>query len=115
MVFAFAGQLTGTAVGNRLYAQGGWLWSGAANIAFMAAAILVGLARGPRETSWVGWKGGWDIRRDKEVVVQVGDGDEVEGEVTVVDEEEEKVEERPRSVDLEECRTVGVDNRRNSS
>lgn len=28
MALAFSGQLTGTAVGNRLYAQGGWRWSG---------------------------------------------------------------------------------------
>jgi H+/Cl- antiporter ClcA len=28
MVCAFCGQLTGTAVGNRLYAEGGWRWSG---------------------------------------------------------------------------------------
>jgi MFS family permease len=29
MASSFAGQLTGTAVGNRLYAEGGWHWSGA--------------------------------------------------------------------------------------
>jgi hypothetical protein len=28
MLAAFMGQLTGTAVGNRLYAQGGWVASG---------------------------------------------------------------------------------------
>jgi predicted MFS family arabinose efflux permease len=28
MVLAFVGQLSGTAIGNRLYAQGGWVWSG---------------------------------------------------------------------------------------
>lgn len=28
MVASFSGQLTGTAVGNRLYAQGGWVYSG---------------------------------------------------------------------------------------
>lgn len=31
MVSAFCGQLTGTAVGNRLYAAGGWTWSGSAS------------------------------------------------------------------------------------
>lgn len=30
MALAFSGQLTGTAVGNRLYARGGWRWSGGA-------------------------------------------------------------------------------------
>ncbi|KAK8859241.1 MFS general substrate transporter [Apiospora arundinis] len=63
MVFCFAGQLTGTAVGNRLYAQGGWVWSGGCNIAFIGAAILICFARGPRESGWLGWHGGWNIRR----------------------------------------------------
>ncbi|KAH8651364.1 major facilitator superfamily domain-containing protein [Xylariales sp. PMI_506] len=65
MVFAFSGQLTGTAVGNRLYAQGGWIWSGSCNIALVVAGIIVCLARGPRETGWVGWTGGWKLRKDK--------------------------------------------------
>jgi predicted MFS family arabinose efflux permease len=34
MVMAFCGQLTGTAVGNRLYAEGGWMWSGSASSGF---------------------------------------------------------------------------------
>ncbi|KAI0857050.1 major facilitator superfamily domain-containing protein [Xylaria cubensis] len=67
MVFCFAGQLTGTAAGNRLYAQGGWTWSGGLSIGFIGAAILIGFARGPRESRWVGWKGGWNIRRDKNI------------------------------------------------
>lgn len=33
------------------------------NIAFIGAAVLIGLARGPRESGWVGWRGGWNIRR----------------------------------------------------
>ncbi|ORY54940.1 major facilitator superfamily domain-containing protein [Pseudomassariella vexata] len=65
MVFSFAGQLTGTAVGNRLYAQGGWLWSGGCNIAFIGTAILLCLVRGPREVRWIGWGGGWNVRRDE--------------------------------------------------
>ncbi|KAF4978795.1 hypothetical protein FZEAL_4885 [Fusarium zealandicum] len=64
MTLAFAGQLTGTAVGNRLYASGGWKRSGACSIAFVGISILISLARGPRETGWVGWRGGWPLRRD---------------------------------------------------
>ncbi|KAK3897602.1 major facilitator superfamily domain-containing protein [Staphylotrichum tortipilum] len=64
MVASFSGQLTGTAVGNRLYAQGGWVYSGSCSIAFIGFAIIVCLARGPRETGWIGWSGGWPIRRD---------------------------------------------------
>ncbi|KAJ3554837.1 hypothetical protein NPX13_g10504 [Xylaria arbuscula] len=58
-------ELTGTAAGNRLYAQGGWLWSSSMNIGFIGAAILFGLARGPWEKGWVGWTGGWDIKRNE--------------------------------------------------
>jgi len=64
MVFAFAGQLTGTAAGNRLYAEGGWVWSSSLSIAVIGTGIIVGLARGPRETGWIGWEGGWSIRRE---------------------------------------------------
>ncbi|KAL2015231.1 hypothetical protein VTK56DRAFT_6045 [Thermocarpiscus australiensis] len=85
MVAAFSGQLTGTAVGNRLYAQGGWVYSGSCSskflvgeylgntalfmltrntVAFIGLAMIVCVARGPRETGWFGWSGGWAIRRD---------------------------------------------------
>lgn len=72
MVFSFAGQLTGTAAGNRLYAQGGWTWSSSMNIGLIGVGILVGLVRGPRESGWVGWKGGWNIRRDENVTEKAG-------------------------------------------
>ncbi|KAK3985995.1 major facilitator superfamily domain-containing protein [Cladorrhinum sp. PSN332] len=64
MVAAFSGQLTGSAVGNRLYAQGGWRLNGSCSIGFIVFAILICLARGPREKGWLGWSGGWPIRRD---------------------------------------------------
>ncbi|KAF5017758.1 hypothetical protein F66182_10286 [Fusarium sp. NRRL 66182] len=73
MALAFAGQLTGTAVGNRLYASGGWRRSGGFGIAFVGLSILVSLSRGPRETGWLGWKGGWRPRRDK---IEEGPGDD---------------------------------------
>lgn len=64
MISAFTGQLTGTAVGNSLYALGGWKASGICNIAFLGFAILVCIARGPREKGWLGWHGGWSIHLD---------------------------------------------------
>ncbi|KAI1162116.1 major facilitator superfamily domain-containing protein [Nemania serpens] len=63
MIFTFAGQLFGTAVGNALYARGGWGWSGALNIAQIGTAVALVLVRGPREEGWVGWTGGWDLRK----------------------------------------------------
>ncbi|KAI0436852.1 major facilitator superfamily domain-containing protein [Xylaria telfairii] len=63
MIFTFGGQLFGTAVGNVLYARGGWTWSGALNIAQLAAAALVLVLRGPHEQGWVGRSGGWDLTK----------------------------------------------------
>lgn len=63
MVFVFSGQLMGTAVGNRLYAQGGWITSGSASVGLIGAGLIVCFARGPRHQGWIGWKGGWNCRR----------------------------------------------------
>ncbi|KAI1766909.1 MFS general substrate transporter [Hypoxylon sp. FL1150] len=62
MVHTFCGQLFGTAVGNALYASGGWTQTGAFNIAQMIAGLLVIALRGPHERGWIGWRGGWDLR-----------------------------------------------------
>ncbi|OIW31632.1 MFS general substrate transporter [Coniochaeta ligniaria NRRL 30616] len=64
MLLSFCGQLTGTAVGNRLFAQGGWTYSGGCSIGFVGLALIIAFARGPRETGWLGWGGGWRLRRD---------------------------------------------------
>ncbi|KAI1336475.1 MFS general substrate transporter [Xylariaceae sp. FL0016] len=93
MVFSFAGQLTGTAVGNRLYAEGGWIWSSSLSIAFIGSAIIVGLARGPRETGWIGWKGGWNVRRDEDPKKATGSSDRVmEDAVQSPEKEQQEVE-----------------------
>lgn len=60
----FAGQLTGTSVGNHSYAVGGWALSGEASIGFLAAALVVTMIKGPWETHWVGWRGGFGIRKN---------------------------------------------------
>lgn len=65
MVFTFCGQLTGTAVGNKLYAEGGWIASGSYSVASIVGAFVVCLARGPWEDRWFGWKGGWGMFREK--------------------------------------------------
>lgn len=63
MVSVFCGQLVGTAAGNSLYARGGWIRSGSASVGFIGAALCVCFLRGPWEPGWVGWHGGWSIRR----------------------------------------------------
>lgn len=67
MVFTFCGQLTGTAVGSKLYAtDAGWVASGSYSVASIGGALLVCLLRGPYEDRWFGWKGGWGLFRVKE-------------------------------------------------
>jgi predicted MFS family arabinose efflux permease len=63
MVGAFVGQLMGTAVGNRVYAEHGWMIAQTVSLVFAAVALGIGLARGPREKGWVGWWGGVYFRR----------------------------------------------------
>lgn len=62
MVFTFCGQLFGTAVGNKLYASGGWIRSGSLSIGLIGGGLLLVLVRGPHETGWIGWSGGWELR-----------------------------------------------------
>lgn len=63
MVFTFCGQLCGTAAGNALYARGGLRASGGMAIGMLGLGLVVCVARGPWEEGWVGWSGGWDVRR----------------------------------------------------
>ncbi len=63
MVSLACRQLMGTAAGNHLYAQGGWTRSGSASVGFVGASLVICLARGPWETDWVGWGGGWGLKR----------------------------------------------------
>ncbi|KAI0014738.1 major facilitator superfamily domain-containing protein [Xylariomycetidae sp. FL0641] len=62
MVFTFSGQLFGTAVGNALYARGGWTYSGALSIAQIVLSMLLIVTKGPHEPGWLGWRGGWNLR-----------------------------------------------------
>ncbi|KAF7531105.1 hypothetical protein G7054_g9197 [Neopestalotiopsis clavispora] len=88
MVFSFAGQLTGTAVGNRLYARGGWTWSGGCNIAFIGFALVLCFLRGPHEKGWVGWRGGWSVRKDVVLAQNKGATDEENGNGTPPNQEQ---------------------------
>jgi hypothetical protein len=86
MVAVFVGQLIGTAVGNRLYAEGGWIASGSASVGFISLAICFALARGPHEKGWVGWGGGYEMR--KRTVPQVVRDEETRPAVSAVVEQE---------------------------
>jgi predicted MFS family arabinose efflux permease len=63
MVFTFLGQITGTAAGNSLYAQHGWIASGSLSVALLCLALVFCFVRGPWETGWIGWHGGWSLKK----------------------------------------------------
>ena len=63
MLATFCGQLTGTSVGNKLYAQGGWIRSGSCSVGFIGVTFIIVALRGPWEEGWVGWNGGWTMRK----------------------------------------------------
>ena len=64
MVSVFCGQLMGTAAGNHLYAQGGWTKSGSASVWFVCVALFFCFLRGPHETGWIGWHGGYNMKKE---------------------------------------------------
>lgn len=41
--------------------------SGSANVGFICAALLICVLRGPHETRWIGWRGGWNMNNNKRV------------------------------------------------
>lgn len=66
MLATFCGQLTGTSVGNKLYAEGGWIRSGSCSVGFICGTFFLVAMRGPWVDGWVGWKGGWSmLKKDK--------------------------------------------------
>ncbi|KAJ5094965.1 hypothetical protein N7532_007256 [Penicillium argentinense] len=63
MIGVFCGQLMGTAVGNRVYGESGWVLAGTVSIVFVGVSYVICFVKGPLETGWFGWSGGFPIRR----------------------------------------------------
>lgn len=66
------GSLVGTKAGNQIYEDcGGWVASGCLSIGVIAFSFVIIALRGPHETRWIGWHGGWkpvksDSQQDEE-------------------------------------------------
>lgn len=66
MIIMHLGQLAGTKGGNQIYsAYGGWVPAGLWAMGITVASYFVVLLRGPYESGWIGWRGGWQYREDK--------------------------------------------------
>ncbi|KAI0632369.1 MFS general substrate transporter [Trametes polyzona] len=57
----------GTAVGSKVFTAHGWRPDAALNLAWTAFALLILLVRGPHcpRYTWIGWKGGWELRKSR--------------------------------------------------
>ena len=64
MLCTFLGQLTGTSAGNKLYERGGWIASGSLSVGIVGLTFILCAIRGPRESGWYGWSGGFRIRKE---------------------------------------------------
>ena len=73
VVCGFLGQFSGTAIGNKLYADGGWKRSGGFTMALVGFSLIVLSLRGPNEKGWIGWRGGWKMRLPKEAPAEGGE------------------------------------------
>lgn len=91
MVSLAVGLLMGAAVGNKGYAQGGWIESGSISVGFAGLALVICVARGPWEQRWVGWRGGWRLKKHENVTDRSEGIDRgLEGESRPHDTDEEK-------------------------
>lgn len=84
MVATFCGQLVGTSAGDHLYARGGWIASGSYSVGSIGVGLIFCFARGPWEEGWVGWHGGWSIKKKNR---SSGDGKRQEKQMYVKEED----------------------------
>ncbi|BGP48575.1 hypothetical protein JCM10450v2_004451 [Rhodotorula kratochvilovae] len=83
LVCNFAGQLIGTAAGTRVYLDYGYRASGGLCVALAGFSVAVLFLRGPHlpNKRWVGWAGGWELRKrvHERAVAEKAAGVEAEG------------------------------------
>jgi len=107
MVATFFGQLVGTAAGNHFFATGGWIISGSFSVGCIGLALVCCVVRGPWEEGWIGWGGGWSIRKkDRTSADGKGDGhalDHTDDSPTMPIDTSQS-----GSADIEEAKTMGA-------
>lgn len=65
----------GTAAGTKVFLEHGWRAAAALSMGWMGFQLIVLLLRGPHvpRKRWVGWKGGWTLRREEHVDERQGE------------------------------------------
>ncbi|KAM5541230.1 hypothetical protein V8D89_005159 [Ganoderma adspersum] len=71
----FIGQVMGTSVGSKVFTEHGWRADASLNLAWTGFTLVVLLARGPHvpRYTWVGWKGGWELRKSRVLAMQLAE------------------------------------------
>ncbi|KAM5541185.1 hypothetical protein V8D89_005114 [Ganoderma adspersum] len=74
----FIGQVMGTCVGSKVFTEHGWRADAALNLAWAGFILLVLLLRGPhcRRYTWIGWEGGFELRKNRVLARQQADSGE---------------------------------------
>jgi len=99
IIACFIGQVVGSAVGSHIFLSTGWRAAygfGAGLAGFMLVALLLRGPHAPRYT-WLGWKGGAKLTRDKPPMQDVETGKEKEKQVPTPLPETEPQEEREKA------------------
>ena len=70
----FIGQVMGTSVGTKVFLEHGWRAGAALSLAWCGFCVFAMLIRGPnvRRYTWVGWEGGWEVRKDRVAAREAG-------------------------------------------
>ncbi|KAI0671253.1 major facilitator superfamily domain-containing protein, partial [Trametes maxima] len=65
----FIGQVMGTAVGSKVFTEHGWRPDAALNLGWTAWTLVILFLRGPHcpRYTWIGWEGGFELRRSRVV------------------------------------------------
>ncbi|KAF8527953.1 major facilitator superfamily domain-containing protein [Hysterangium stoloniferum] len=89
-VYIFTGQLMGTAAGTMVFIRHGWRAAALLSLAWMVFQFGIMFLRGPHvpRKQWVGWQGGWSLRRRDEEPLSAGDAEK--GDSVTDDEKKQK-------------------------
>ncbi|TCD65169.1 hypothetical protein EIP91_003025 [Steccherinum ochraceum] len=100
LISIFIGQVMGTSVGTKVFLQHGWRASAALSLAWSGFCLFIMLIRGPNVSryTWVGYEGGWEIRKRRLAAKENSGGVDVEKAEAAGEKEKEDVKE---DVDVE--------------
>nr|VWP02198.1 Nucleosome assembly protein 1 [Ganoderma boninense] len=76
-VATFIGQVMGTSVGSKVFTEHGWRPDASLNLALTGFTLVILFLRGPHcpRYTWIGWQGGFELRKSRVLPTQEAEGD----------------------------------------